>query len=236
MTTLLGIVQEFCTRRGLPVPAIVMASQDDQYMQIKGLLHQVLEDLGSRKVWQRLSKETTFLSTAVESQGSLTSLAPGLKWITNNTFWNRTRRLPVFGPRNATEWAALKGQPMTGPFMQYRIREDQLLLNGTYSAGDTLSFEYVSEYLIQGADQVYKQYFTKDTDTALVKDAILLAGLTWMWKEAKGFKYAEDFRRYESLVADQAGHEATKATVSMDGGAGQFAPGVMIPTGNWNLP
>lgn len=236
MTTMLGIVQEFCQRRALPVPSIVMASQDDQYMQLKGILHQVLEDLASRKVWQRLSKEATFLSLATESQGNLQTIAPGLKWIVNNTFWNRTRRLPVFGPRNATEWAALKGQPMTGPFMQYRIREDQLLLNGSYSAGDQLAFEYASEYLILGSDGTYKQYFSKDDDTALVKDSILLAGLTWMWKELKGFKYAEDFRRYESLVADQSGHDSTKATISMDGGDGSFSPGVMIPTGNWNLP
>lgn len=235
MLTLLGIVKEFCGRRALPVPSIVMASQDDQYLQIVGLLHQVLEDLSSRKVWTRFSKEATFLSLAGEDQGDINVIAPGFKWMKNNTFWNRTKRLPVFGPRSAVEWAQLKGSPMTGPFMQYRLREDRMLIDGPHSAGDTLSFEYSSEYLIQGSDSVYKQYFSKDDDTALVKDAIVLAGLTWMWKEAKGFKYAEDFRRYESLLADQSGHDGSKATLSMDGGAGQFSPGIMIPNGTWKV-
>lgn len=236
MTTMLGIVQEFCTRRGLPVPSIVMTSQDDQFLQLKALLHQVLEDLGTRKVWQKVTKEATFVTVDGEDQGSLDTIAPGMKWIVNNTFWNRTRRLPVYGPRNAQEWAALKGSPMTGPFMQYRLRGGNLLLNGGFSAGESLAFEYASDYLIQSSGGTYKQYFSQDDDKALIADAVLLAGLTWMWKEAKGFKYAEDFRRYESLVADMAGHDSPKPTVSMDGGTGQFAPGVMIPTGNWKLP
>lgn len=236
MTTMLDIVKEFCTRRALPLPNIVMSSQDDQLLQIKGLLHQVLEDLSSRKVWQRVAKEATFLALAAESQGSLQTLAPGLKWIINGTFWNRTRRLQVNGPVSAVDWAVLKGTPMTSPFLQYRIREDQLLLAGSVSLNDQMAFEYSSEYLVQAADNTYKQYFTKDDDKALVKDSILLAGLTWMWKEAKGFKYAEDFRRYEALVADQAGHDTTRGPISLDGGSGQVSPGIMIPLGNWTLP
>lgn len=234
---LLGIVQEFSRRRGLPVPQIAIASQDDQVMQIVGMLHQVLEDLNSRKVWQTVTKEYTFLSNGAEDQGDLQTLIPDFKWMMNDTFWNRTRKLPVYGPRDAQEWQALKAVPMTGPFMQYRIRGGHLLLNGNFPAGEDLVFEYAGEWMIRAVDGVtYRQYFAADTDICLVKDSILLAGLTWMWKEAKGFKYAEDFRRYESLVADQAGHDKSATVLYMDGGAGQFEPAIMVPTGNWPLP
>ena len=235
---LLGIVQEFCRRRALPLPNQVFTSQDDQVLQIMALMHQVVEDLVSRRVWQQFQKEANFLTTGVEDQGALTTLAPaGFKWIVNNTIWNRTRRLPVYGPRNAQEWQALKAVPMTGPFMQYRIWQGHLWINGQFPAGEQIYFEYASEWLILDKDGVtYKQYFAADTDTCQVKDSILLAGLTWMWKEAKGFKYAEDFRRYEAMLADQAGHDKTMPQISMDGGAGQFEPAILIPTGNWPLP
>lgn len=238
MTNMLGLIQKFCRRRGLPVPQIGMASQDDQVMQIIGLLEQVMEDLNSRKVWQQFNKEATWNSLATESQGKLTALAPfGFKWMINGTFWNRTRKLPVYGPRNAEEWQAIKAVPMTGPFMQYRILGGDLLISGQFPAGEELVFEYASEWMVLDVNgTTYKQYFTADTDTCLIQDSILLAGLTWMWKEAKGFKYAEDFRRYEALFADQAGHDKTNPPISMDTGTGGFSPAILIPTGNWPLP
>lgn len=237
MMTLLALVKEFCGRRGLPVPNLVMAAQDDQILQIKGMLHQVLEDLNSRKMWQNVNKEFAFTSNGVEDQGVLQTLIPDFKWMVNDTFWNRTHKLPVYGPRSPQEWQALKAVPMTGPFMQYRIMGGHLLLNGNFPAGESLVFEYAGEYMILDQDGVtYKQYYTNDNDTSVIKDSILLAGLTWMWKEAKGFKYAEDFRRYESLIADQAGHDKSATVLHMDGGAGQFEPAIMVPTGNWPLP
>jgi hypothetical protein len=35
-------------------------------------------------------------------------------------------------------------------------------------------------------------------------------GVIWRWKAAKGLEYAEDYNKYERLVADQMGRDGGK--------------------------
>ena len=49
--TLLGLVQEFCRRRALPIPISVTGSQDDGVIQMWGLLNEGISDIGDRFEW-----------------------------------------------------------------------------------------------------------------------------------------------------------------------------------------
>jgi hypothetical protein len=230
--TLLELLKEFCTRRMLPIPQIVMSSQDDTYLQLVGLANEVLDDLMTRGTWTQLQKEASWTSTGTESQGALTTLAPaGFKHVIKDTFYDRTQRLPVFGPKSPQEWQLLKAVPMTGPFLQYRIQGGNLLLNPVPPAGHSLYFEYASNYSIQSGNDttIFKRYFSADNDIFLLDQSLLLSGLSWRWKKEKGFAYAEDFRTYETLVVDLLGVDGTKKTLSMDGGSQGFAPGIFVP-------
>lgn len=236
-STLLQLMQKFCLRRLLPKPAIVMASQDDQTLQLVELLNEVLEDLTTRYVGTALQKSTTWASLGTESQGVLTTLAPyGFKWMINETFWDRTARLPVFGPKTASEWETLKATPLTSPYLQYRIQGGELLVNGgALPVGHTLAFEYASDWSVyDGA--AYKASFTADTDTNVYPDSVLLAGLNWKWRLEKGLDYAEAYRTYEAQLADFTGHDGTKSVISMEGDAAGYQPGIFVPTANWPLP
>jgi hypothetical protein len=236
--TLIQMLQEFSKRRGLPVPVIGVASQDDQTVQLIGLLNEVLEDLTTRYVGQALQKVAVWAQLGTESQGLMSVLAPfGFKWMINETFWDRDQRLPVFGPKDSVEWQTLKATPLTGPYLQYRIQGDELLLNGSITAGHTMAFEYASDWAVQAADLVtFKPFFTVDTDVSVFPTSVLLAGLNWRWRLEKGLKYAETFRDYEGKVADFNGHDGTKPTLNMNGGGCGYQPGIFVPTANWPLP
>lgn len=236
--TLLNLVQAFCRRRGIPVPGAVFQSNDDQAMQIVGMLDQVLEDLVNvGEPWKLLDKETTFSQLAQEDQGSLNTLAPfGYVGMILDTFYDRDQRLQVFGPKTPQEWQLLKAVPMTGPYLQYRIKEDRLLLNGVFNAGHTMAFEYSSKWSVLDPDgTTYKMYFSNDDDTCRFDDGLLLAGLSWQWKMEKGLKYAEDFRRYELLKATLRSREGDARKVSMSGEANGYAPGIFVPTASWQI-
>jgi len=238
MSTLLQLIQQFSARRLLPAPTIGVASQDDQILQIIGLMNEVLEDLTTRYVGTGLQKVATWTSTATEDQGPITTLAPfGFKWMINDTFWDRDVRLPVFGPKSPQEWETLKATPMTGPYLQYRIQGGNLLFNGGgIPAGHTMAFEYASDWAVRAADLItFKPWFTADTDTCLFPDNLLLSGLNWRWRLEKGLSYAEAFRDYEAKVADFNGHDGSKSEISMDGGPNGWQPGIWVPTANWNL-
>lgn len=237
--TLLQIVQEFCQRQALSVPLIVMSSQDDQLTQIVGLANEICEDLVRRHAWTSLQYESTFTSVAGSDQGDLATLAPNafLK-ILNETIFDRTRRLPVFGPRSAQQWQALKALPMSGPFYQYRIQQGHLKIIPDMPAGHTMAFEYASEGIVldnSTATATPKAFFTRDDDTFVLDKSLLLLGLRWRWKEEKGLPYAESFRLYEAAVAEAIGADGTKQPISMNEGSGMIQPGIFVPAGNWSI-
>lgn len=237
MATLLQIVQEFCIRTGLPKPQSVMTSQDDQLLQIAGLANEVCSDIVRRPSWQALQFETVFQSVAGTDQGAIASLAPNafLK-ILNETIFDRTRRLPVFGPRSPQTWQGLKALPMSGPFYQYRIQGNHLHILPAMPEGHTMAFEYVSQGVVLDAKNLlmpYKKYFEADGDSFLLDENLLLLGLRWRWKEEKGLPYMESFRLYESALAEASGADASKPALNMGDCASALQPGIFIPAGNW---
>lgn len=237
--TLLQTVRHFCERTNLTSPATVIGSADLQIVQIKALLEEIGIDMASRVAWEGITFQATHTSLAAEDQGAMTAIATnGFKYIKNGTIWDRTDRLPILGPLSSQEWQTLKALVVTGPRYRHRIRGGKLLVNPTPTAGHTWAFEYVSKNWILGADlTTYKQFFTLDSDTLLLPDTEMLQGLRWKWKREKGLDYSEDFRTYEVMLKDAAGRDGGKPVLRMDGdGWSGPKPGIIVPSGNWNVP
>lgn len=235
--SLLTVVQSFCQRTGLPVPSFAIGSTDAQVLQIIALANEVVEDLCDRWTWTDLMREAVFTTVTGEDQGSLDTIAPnGFLRISQETIFNRTLRLPLFGPMTQAQWQALKALPTTGPFYKYRIRQNHILFMPAGIAGHTCAFEYASSYAILANDgATYRSAFAADTDTFILDEKLLTAGLRWKWKAEKGLDYAEEFRRYEELANNASGRDGTKPRIDMSGGGNDFRPGIWVPSGNWNI-
>lgn len=235
--TVLSVVQHFCKRTNLPVPATVLGTTDEEVLQVMSLLEEEGNDLSGRGSWQSLTFEASLTSAATESQGAMTSIATnGFRYIKNQTIWDRTNRLPIWGPLDDKEWQARKALAPTGPRYQFRIRGGLLIINPVPVAGYSWYFEYVSKNWILGADgTTYKQYFTLDTDTILLPEELVLTGLRWRWKKEKGFDYAEDFRTYEMQVKDAMGRDGGKPNLHADDPGFEAVPGVFVSQGSWDL-
>ena len=233
---ILQIVKEFCRRQGLVIPSIVIGSQDDQLEQIVGLANEIGEDLIIRRNWTNLIREATFTSVAGEDQGLMTDLAPDNFYkVLNDTMFNRTRRLPLYGPRNSQQWQMFKSLPFTGPFYQYRIRQGRLMTIPALPAGHIIAFEYVSKAICYNANEnAYKVFFTNDEDEVLLDPNLMLKGLRWRWKAEKGFPYLEEFRAYEVAAANMAAADGGAPTIHMDD-TRRPGPLIIAPPGNWEL-
>lgn len=236
--SLLTIVQRFCSRTGLAVPATVYGTADPQIRQIMALLEEEGNDLSGRGDWNELTFQATHTTTAAEDQGDIDSIATnGYRYIKNNTFWDRTLQEPVYGPLNDQDWQAIKAMTVTGPRYQWRIRGGHLLSNPVPTAGHTWAFEYVSwNWMTDSTGATYRQYFAADGDLPLLPEEILTLGLRWRWKKEKGFDYAEDFRTYESMVKDALGRDGGKRTLNMGGDGEGKTPRVFLPAGSWITP
>ena len=233
---LLAMVQAFCTRTGITPPSTLQDNSDQQIRQVVALLNEVLEDCVDEN-WTGLQQEAVFTTTGVESQGLLTALAPnGFSYLLPETLFDRTLRLPLFGPLSAEQWQAYKALPNSGPYYKYRIRDGELLFNPPPPNTHECAFEYISSFIVKGVDGAAKPVADLNTDTFAVPDKVILAGLRWKWKYEKGLDYAEDFRRYETLRNNAKSRDGTKPTLSMSDGQPHITPGIFVPAGSWKLP
>lgn len=234
---LLSLIIKFCRRTGIPIPATVFGSSDNQILQIMALLEEEVNDLASRHTWQGLTQEASHTTIASEDQGDIDTLDPGFRFIRNNTIWDTTDELPVLGPLSGSQWQAIKAVLANGPRFQFRFRGNHLLVNPVPAAGHVWKFEYLSKYAILDVNTVTtKEFFTADTDTFLVPDQLLLLGLRWRWAQQKGLDYGELFNTYERQVKDAMGRDGGSKLLRMDGEEREMKPGIFVPNGNWTVP
>lgn len=235
-STLLSLVRAFSQRVGLPTPSSVAGSLDHQVVQIHSLLNQALEDLCTRWDWQDLQYEATFTTLTGEDQGAITTIAPnGFQRIFNETIFNRTLRLPLFGPMRKEQWQALKALPTAGPFYKFRVLRGRLLFNPAGVAGQTCAFEYQSDWAVypSGQSSPAAAAFLADGDTSIFPDKLLLAALEYLWLKRKGLDYAEEFLRFERLGNDLAGRDVPKGRIDLAGSSDRMIPGIWVSPGNW---
>jgi len=212
----LSIIQKVSRKlSGFAYPNAAVSSTDPQIQQLLALLNDEGQELARRPEdgWQALVKQATFTSTAVEIQGELSTIAPDMKYIVDDTIWNLTYKRPIFGSLSAQEYARQKGWFTTGIYPQYRINGGNILFVPAQVAGDSCSFEYQSKsWATNGV--IFSSSFLADADISLLDEDIMALGLVWRWKAAKGFDYAEDFVTYERAVSDAIARDVPRQTLN----------------------
>ena len=136
--SMLTVIQEFCRRTNITVPAAGMGSTDSQVLQLIALLNEIGNDMALRGSWQALTFEANHTTVATEDQGAIATIASnGFRNLKNGTIWDRTTVLPVCGPRDAADWQAMKANLVQGPLYTYRIRGGRFLVNPIPPAGES---------------------------------------------------------------------------------------------------
>lgn len=239
MAAVLELIQRFTSAVGFTRPSTAVGSSNTDVQQIVELLNREGRDLSRRHSWQEITFEATFTTVATQSQGALSSFigaTQSIRKIVNNTIWNHTTRQQIMGPLNAQSWQRDQAVVTTGPYPQYRIRGNYLLMNPVPAAGDTCYFEYVSNCWCTSSDgATYRQNVAADTDLVLLDESLIMAGLEWRWLAKKGLPYSEEFQTYEQLVNRAIGDNGSKPVLDMAGVSDRRVYGRTIPEGDWPL-
>ena len=232
--SLLSLGTQVCSRIGITAPSSFSSSSDPQITQVIAIANEEGQELAARYPWQAITIEKTFASVATEIQGTVAALAgTDFKYILNNIMWDRTLLRPVLGPLMPAQWQELKARNITGPWSQYRIRGGNILFIPIPSAGDTIAFEYISKNWVTLNAGGTGSAWANDADVALIDEQVMTQGVIWRWKAAKGMEYAEDFDKYERLVADAMGRDGGKPTLNLEGLHGDYPYGITIALGSW---
>lgn len=232
--SILQIIQTACRRIGILAPNAAITSNDQQIMQLVALSEEEGQELTVRYPWQALQTEALFTTVAATPQGALSTIAPGLKKIVNETIWNRTLRRPVYGPRSESDWQQAVASQINGPFNSFRVINDAITFYPVPVAGQLCAFEYISRNWINTSTSMTSEVWTNDADTPKLDAQIILLGTIWRWKQAKGLDYAEDFAKYERVVTDLSAADGAKPILSTAGiSQYEIQPVIAIPRGSF---
>lgn len=210
---------------------------DPRILQIVELINEEGQELANRYTWQALTNEANFTTVATESQGLMATITgPDFAFMVNETMWNRSQRRPVFGPKSDAEWQQLKAQFMQGPWIQYRIRGNQLMFLPVPAAGQSVYFEWVSNYWCTDTTGVTgKTAMTVDTDISKLDERLLVLGGIWRFKRANNLAYDEDYKKYSDAIDAAMARDGSKPRLNLGGEQTDILPAVIVPAGNWGL-
>ncbi len=158
--------------------------------------------------WQVLTREQTFTTDGSGSYAFSDLVTDGdYERPLTETEWDRSNEKKI-RIVTAAEWQFLKSGIIsnTGVYRWARARGDNLIMTPDAS-GDTLVFEYVSNYYAKSNAGARQATFEADTDTSYFKEHLLELGLKYYIKSEYGLPAEEDMDRYyttaDNLIAQE---------------------------------
>lgn len=228
------MIQRVCGLLALNQPTTVVTSQDKQVQQLFQIANEEGADLAAGFDWQKLTRQYTF--TTVDAAAQPDAVPEDWDRFLHNTEFNRTTLRPVYGPITPQRWQAIQVYPQfSGVFIGWRQRTGEFLISPNPPAGQELAYEYVSKYWAISATDERKEYFTADTDNSILSERLMILGIRWRFKAAKGLIYAEDLKTYE-IQKEQAQSRDGGNTTIQTGGADYYDWRANLPDGNFPGP
>lgn len=164
LTTAGDVINEAAVEVGLSAVPDPYASLDPNFIQIRQLLKSLGREIVHTRQWNVLRRQWSF--TTVAGQG-VYPLPADYHNMIDQTWWNRTNRLPVGGPLSAQEWQYLKARMVGVVFnVLFRPMQGSLTLYPDTStpAGFEIYYEYQSEWWVRSpvGPWAASTSFTKD--------------------------------------------------------------------------
>lgn len=216
--TLLQLTQAACGEMGLPSPISVVDSNNLIAVQLLALANREAKECIRRANgaggWQAMRREIVF--PMVPGQQAY-ALPADFDYLIPGTMWDRGYRWQVIGPLSPQEWQVLKsGLSPTGPRRRFRIMQAKLYFDPVPLDTNTLVYEYYSTSFGLALDGVtVKSLFTLDTDTYALPDDLLVQGMIWRWRRAKGLAYDQEFQTYEDAVQRELARDSSARNLNL---------------------
>ena len=234
--TLLSVTNEAQDSLSLPRSTVVESSTDTNVRTLLAAAQQEGRQLARRSPWEAIVTEKTFTSIAQASQTN--SIPSDFDSFINESMFNRSQTRGVAGPLDIKEWQSQQAISTSLLTDAFRIQGGVILLTPTPDAGDTYAYEYVSKNWCQSASSTAQSSWAADLDTGILSEDLMLLGIIWRFRKARGFDYAEEFNEYEQQVTQAIMRDGGKRTLSYGDDSSLSSlhnNGPLITEGSWNL-
>lgn len=185
------IINRAALELGLPQVSDPYNTADTNYTQLKALINAAGEELATASDWEFLNKSHQITTSDTDSGDY--PLPADFLYMLNQTGWERTNRVPLFGALTAQDWTYLEGRRLQSRtiYASFRLRD------GLFSIypqpppnGLDINFEYQSKNWVtynDGGTQRFRDEALTGSDVVMFDKVLMVRFLKVKFLEAKGF-------------------------------------------------
>ena len=237
-TPVLELIRTAASEMGLLPPVAAFNNNELTATQLGALLNATGEMLVKRRAWRMLFREHTI--TTVDGVGTY-PLPEDYARPIMQTEWDRTNFWPMIGPETNQQWQWLKsGILSTGPRERFRLVGNVFEVwpipgqGSTPATPLTFNYYYVGKWWVQDSAGNYKPKATKDDDTCIFDDRLMVSGIKLRFFQAKQFDTTAFADEFQSNLDDALAQDGGGAILSLARQPQFPLLGIWnIPDGNW---
>jgi hypothetical protein len=234
LTPILQIVQTAASEVGLPSPVAVFGNAYDlTALQLGSLYNTTGEMLVKRRVWRQLFKE---YSITTQPGVATYALPDDFARPISQTEWDKVNNWPLIGPQTPQQWQYLKSSMVSvGPRERFRLAGNAIeIYPAPGSTPSTLSYLYVSKWWAQTQAGQRIPKATRDDDSCIFDDRLMISGIKLRFFQAKGFDTASFAADFQANLDDALSQDSGSPTLSMAREAQLPLISVYnVPDGDW---
>lgn len=194
------------------------SSSDPSIVQLLRHLKSLGQDLARDYQWTHLQKQYTF---ATQAGVDTYALPPDFQRFIDQTGWNRTRQMKLAGPLSPQTWQQVQVMTSGGIVdVMYRIVGNELKLFPAPSAGDSVSYEYISNDWVAITPPFNgppdSPVAETSSDVAWFDRRLLVCGLKLRWLRAKGFDSTAAQDDYDRALARAQGGDGVAPVLNLN--------------------
>ena len=185
------ILNRVAAEVGLDTVPDPYASTNQAFTQMKALLNIAGEELNQLHPWEEMNREHQ-ITTSSQDSGNY-PLPADFLYMLNQTGWERSENVPLFGPLSGQAWQYLLGRDLVSStiYASFRVKQGEFsIFPQPPPDGLDIHFEYQSRHWVSDSTTGYlsdKDGVTVGADIPLYDRTLLSRYLKVKFLEAKGF-------------------------------------------------
>ena len=184
------------------------STQDEAFVQLRGLLNSAGRELVNMFAWEVLQKKLE-ITTAPADTGTY-DLPTDFDRMIDQSGWNTSSRLPVYGPLSPQDWAAATSLPIAPvSYIVFKLSQNKLQLfpNTPVPSPMDLSWWYISRNWVVGANDETTDRATNGSDVIVYDPSLVVKFLKVKFLSAKGYDIAVAAREFDMTFMNLTGQD-----------------------------
>lgn len=198
-----------------PRPASIVGNTNPEAQVILRIVNKVSKKLMKAYPWNILRKEHTFTASGSETLIDSASMPADFDRFVPETFWDRGANKLLSGPISPVEWAGRKAQGYSGDETKFIYRGGDILATPTVPAGQSMSFEYISDQYAKNSVGEGQSSFQADTDVGVLDEELITLAATYDWLVSEGLPAQNAFADFKDYFDTLQDNEEASANIAV---------------------